>query len=493
MQHQQPRHRHPFWESRNQKPLWAFLCLLLLLTSCKMAFRAARYNIPDVRDHALWPAHPVHKAGEPFQFHNGTNTGIPDVSEWAFGKWYQPGMTTEEFLAGTGTVAFLVLRGDTILYEQYFNGFHDQSIFNNFSMTKIYLSTLVGIAIEEGYIDSVRQPVSDYLPWFATEETRDITIRHLLQMTSGIKSSEGYFNPWATSTRLYYGDGDEFEKVIRNIEMVKPPGKRYSYANISSQFLGMVLAKATGKSNAQYLEEKIWAPLGMEADASWSLHEDTEVEKAFCCLNARARDYARFGLLILNKGRWQGQQLVPEAWLTEATRLDTTDGARQRYQYHWYTSAEQEDFYGQGLLGQFTYICPDSRTIIVRLGNSLQYRVPWYDYFKIIAGKAHKPQPMPFRKRDLKAYEGTWKFGLSNLGDTSMVGKVARLRATPKGLKVRTNFNKTWHALPESDSIFYNLRWARWLRFRRDEQGVVRGLNWTRRGNSWDLERMMEE
>ncbi|MEM7037695.1 MAG: hypothetical protein AAF570_12000, partial [Bacteroidota bacterium] len=227
-------------------------------------------------------------------------------------------------------------------------------------------------------------------------------------------------------------------------------------------------------------------------DAGWSLHDGTDIEKTFCCLNARARDFARFGVLYLNKGNWKGEQLVPEDWVEASAVFDTVDRASQRYQYQWYTSAEQEEYYGQGMLGQFTYICPSSRTVIVRLGNSLDYLVPWYDNFKVLAHVSPRVRAIPMSRKERKRYTGNWLFGESHTGDTILVGKVAKIRLARNGLKVRTDFNKTWKALPDSPSRFFNLRFGRRLRFRPDpaeSADLPTSVVWTRRGNSWTLYR----
>ena len=461
------------------------IALLIGLSACKMVWRSVRYNVPSVTDYKLWEERPIRTSGNTTPLQDFTQIGIPPASEWAVGKHYKDGMSTEQYFRKTGTVAFLVLRGDSLLYEYYSKDFDRTSRFNCFSMSKVYVSTLLGIAVDEGYITSIDQSIGDYLPWCTDSARCAIKIRHLLQMTSGIRSNESYLNPWATSTKLYYGD--QVEELMRGVELNKTPGKSFFYQNTNSQLLGMIIAEATGRPLAQYLEEKIWKPIGMESDAGWSLHEGTDIEKAFCCLNARARDFARFGLLFLNGGVWNGEEIVSLDWISQVTSLDTLEGARQRYQYNWYTTAEQEDFYGQGLLGQFTYICPSKRTVIIRLGNSLDYRVPWYDNFKHLTGIAEKPYPVKLRKRDLRDFAGTYVFGESIWGDSVLAGRKAEVSVTGKGLKVKTNFNKTWIGTPSSDSTFYNIRYGRRLVFHRDGDGKVTGMRWTRRGNSWEV------
>lgn len=466
------------------------LLLVASLGGCKMVWRSLRYNVPSVTDYQLWPERPVERAGTVHGFVDGRHLGIAPVEAWGMEKWYEVGMTTEQYLEKTGTAAFVVLHGDTLLYEYYGKGFLDTSRFNVFSMTKAYLSTLTGIAVGEGKIQSIDQSIGDYLPWCRDSALCKITIRHLLQMTSGLKSSEGYLNPWATSTKLYYGD--QTSRVVHALKLRRPPGTQYAYQNINSQLLGMVVRRAVGKPLSHYLSEKIWQPLGMEADAGWSLAEGTDDEKAFCCLNARARDFARFGLLVLNEGNWQGRELIPRDWIKQVSSIDTAQGAINRYHFNWFLTPELDDFWAEGLLGQYTYICPQSRTVIVRIGNSLDFKVPWYDSFKVLAGLRKKPIPIPFTKRDLRPYEGTFVYGLSNFGDTTLAGKQVTFVAKRKGLKVKTSFQKTWHALPQSDSVFYQIAFGRVLTFHRDAAGRYDHLTWNRRGNIWEAGRKLE-
>lgn len=458
---------------------------LVFLAGCKMVWRSLRYNVPSVTDYRLWKERAVTRAGSVHNFVDQRQVGLPPLEEWGLEHWYKPGMTTQEYFEKTGTVAFVMLRGDSLLYEYYDDKYSDTSRFNVFSMTKAYVSTLTGIAVGEGKIRSIDQSIGEYLPWCTDSAICKVTIRHLLQMTSGLRTNEAYLNPWGTSTKMYYGD--QIPEIVHDLSLKHPPGTRYFYQNINSQLLGMIVRTAVGKPIGEYLSEKIWQPLGMEADAGWSLAEGTDEEKAFCCLNARARDFARFGLLVLNEGRWDGRQLIPRDWLRQIQSVDTSQGANNRYHFNWFLTPELDDFWAEGMLGQFTYICPKTRTVIVRIGNSLDFNVPWYDSFKILAGLKKKPTPIPFAKRDLKPYAGRFVFGLSNYGDTTLAGKKATFVAKRKGLKIKTNFQKTWYAKPQSDSVFYHIAFGRVLTFHRDEQGEFTTLHWNRRGNIWEL------
>ncbi len=453
-----------------------------------MGWRALRYGKPGIEDFKYFEERPIQRSGEVSGLVAGHDRGILPIEDWGMGRWYKEGMAYEDFWRGTGTKAVVVLREDTVLYEYYDRKFEETSRFNSFSMSKPYVSVLTGIAIHEGWIQSIDESIYHYIPDLIDSSLCAVKIRNLLQMTSGIKTNKSDFSPWGTTSRLYYGDN--LYELIAGMRMEYAPSTKWDYKNINTQLMAMVLERATGRTLSEYLEEKIWGPLGMEADAGWSLHEDTQVEKAFCCLNARARDFARFGLLLKNKGNWKGEQLVPEEWMRLSTRLDTLEGSRQRYQNTFYLTAAEDDFYMEGLLGQFTYIAPSTNTVIVRLGNRINPNIPWYDIFRRISGLEKKPAPVTLAPENMEKLTGTWGFGVSNFGDSTMYGKKAVLSATRKGLKVTSSFNKTWIGIPSSDTTFFNEKYARNLIFRRDSTGEVSKLSWERRGNKWNLYRV---
>lgn len=468
--------------------LGSLILVSLLASGCKMGFRALRYGKPGVTDYKLFEERPIRTSGEVSGLVSGHDKGILPIEEWGMGRWYKEGMSYEDFWRNTGTKSVVVMQGDTILYEYYDREFTDTSRFNSFSMSKPYVSMLVGIALEEGYIQSIDQSIYDFIPDLIDSSLCSVKIRNLLQMTSGIETNKNDYNPWGVTSRLYYGY--DLYGLVKGLRLEHTPSTKWKYKNINTQLMAMVLERATGRSISEYLEEKIWGPMGMEADAGWSLHENTGMEKAFCCLNARARDFARFGLLLLNDGNWKGKQLIPKEWLRFSVRLDTAEGARQRYQNTFYLTAQEDDYYMEGLLGQFTYIVPSKNTVIVRSGNRINPNLPWYDMFRRISKLDKKPFPVQLKKNEMENLEGSWEFGVSNFGDSTMYGKKAVVIATRKGLKVKASVNKTWLATPSSDTTFFNERYARKLVFSRDSTGNISKLNWTRRGNKWDLSRV---
>jgi len=201
-------------------------------------------------------------------------------------------------------------------FEAYWDGYGKDSYSNSFSMAKSIVSLLVGCAINDGYIRSIDDPVGNYLPEFAEGDKAKITIKHLLTMSSGLSWDESYSTLFSLTTKGYYGNN--LSQLVLNQTVVKEPGKTFEYRSGDTQLLSLIIEKATGETLSDYASEKIWTKVGAEHDALWCLDRNDGVEKAFCCFNSNARDFARFGQLVLNQGMWNGEQIVPASYLAEA-------------------------------------------------------------------------------------------------------------------------------------------------------------------------------
>ncbi|TND10500.1 MAG: beta-lactamase [Bacteroidetes bacterium] len=272
------------------------------------------------------------------------------------------------------TGAFLVIKNDSIRFEQYWNGFADSSHTNSFSVAKTIVSVLVGCAIREGKIQSIDQPVGDFLPEFKTGENAKLKIRHLLTMSSGIDFDEDYVSPFAYPAKAYYG-GD-LRKLTMKYKVTEEPGKTFRYLSGNTQLLSFILQKATGKKLGDYAAEQLWQPLGAERPAYWSLDHAEGEEKAYCCFNSNARDFARIGKLYLDSGRWNGKQIVPEEYALQsiqAADLLTVSGQKNAtYGLAWWLINDYKGhrvFYARGILGQYIFAIPDEDMLIVRLGR----------------------------------------------------------------------------------------------------------------------------
>jgi CubicO group peptidase (beta-lactamase class C family) len=243
----------------------------------------------------------------------------------------------------------------------------------SFSVAKSFLSTLIGIAIDERLIGSVTDPVTEYLPELSERDPRfeRITLRDLLTMSSGIRYEEQSLPlPWGDDVDTYYGT-DLRDLGLSATQIVRPPRQEWLYNNYNPLLLGLVLERATETSVSDYMATKLWQPLGAEADATWSLDsEGSGFEKMESGLNATPVDYARFGELFLHAGEWNGQRIVSEDWVREATAADVTTDPAGHYQYFWWIDTQRPDrFYALGNFGQYIYVAPDAGAVIVRNGR----------------------------------------------------------------------------------------------------------------------------
>lgn len=285
---------------------------------------------------------------------------------------------TAQRMMGYRTAAFVVLRRGALLHETYWDGFDRESRSNSNSVAKSWLSALVGIAVNEGALRGIDQPVGDFIPEFRDGARATLTIRHLLTMSAASNFEEDYDNPLAFPARAHYGP-DLIRTLVERFRVDAKPGVTHKYDSASSALLGLVLTRATGMSLSEYLAKKLWQPLGAEQPALWALDHADGFEKAYCCLYASARDYARLGQLYLQQGQWQGRELVPRQYVADsvasAPLLGADHKATARYGYSWWrtTHAGHEVFYAWGYQGQYIAVIPDRQIVMVRLGDGGGY------------------------------------------------------------------------------------------------------------------------
>jgi len=360
--------------------------------------RAIFWRESDYKDLERFPAATVHNAPPTFHFNELPADNHYASQIEAIGNRSTNGSFVD-YLQSSGTTAFLVIHDDDLVYERYFNGYNERSLNTSFSMAKSFASALVGIAIDEGYIKSVDEPITNYLPELLEKDKRfrSITIRHLLTMTSGIKYEEGGDLPWsedADDTKTYYAT--DLRELALNCQIEGEPGKYFEYNNYNPLLMGMILERATGMPVSHYMEEKLWKPAGMEADASWSLDSKKDgFEKMESGVNARARDFARFGMLFAKEGNVRGKQLISRGWVKESTRADTNTDPSLDYQYFWWvnTTDGKNHFSAQGNYGQYIYVAPEKDLVIVRLGKEEGEKGYgyWTDLFDELSTKLDTP------------------------------------------------------------------------------------------------------
>lgn len=274
-----------------------------------------------------------------------------------------------------GTVAFVLIHKGKLLHEEYWQGYSDNSLSNSFSMAKSIVSLAIGCAIDDGFIRSVNQPVSDFYPHLTGFNGKTLTIRHLLTMSGGFDFQESYTSPFSPTTKLYYGN--DLSSIALGMQVIEEPGIYFNYQSGVTQLLALILEKAVGEPLSEYVSRKLWTPMHAEEDALWSLDRNDGIEKAYCCFNSNATDFARFGQLLLNRGEWEGKQLISAHYLREATTPDPSlivegmDVPNREYGYQFWKLRFRgmEVDYLRGILGQYVFAIPERELVVVRLGH----------------------------------------------------------------------------------------------------------------------------
>ncbi|AUP79316.1 serine hydrolase domain-containing protein [Flavivirga eckloniae] len=291
---------------------------------------------------------------------------------WPNHKDYNTAKETEglnKINKSNGTIAYLIIKNDSIWFENYYGGFNENSQSNSFSMAKSYVSGLMGKAIEDGYIKSLDQPVSDFIPEFGEGLAAKMTVGDLSSMASGTNWDEAYYSPLSITTRAYFDD--DLEKVMLGLKVVDEPGKAFKYSSGDTQMLAMVIEKATGKKMYDYLTESFWKPLGCENPTLWQVDsEGHDLVKAYCCIASNAKDFARFGKLYKDHGKWNGKQVLDSAFVAKSITPRFQESPVYGYGW-WLKNIDDKNFFMmRGHLGQYVIVEPTDNIIIVRLGHS---------------------------------------------------------------------------------------------------------------------------
>ncbi|MDC7995058.1 serine hydrolase domain-containing protein [Altibacter sp. HG106] len=286
-----------------------------------------------------------------------------------------------------GTVAFLIFKNDSLWYERYADGYGPTSHTNSFSMAKSVITALLGKAIDDGYIKSLDQPVGDFFPKFTDT---NLTVGDLSSMASGLNWDESYHSPFSMTARSYYDD--DLAPLILDLEVVDTPGESFTYLSGNTQLLAIVIEKAVGQKIPDYFNTSFWQPMGAEQSALWQWDdEEHQLVKAYCCWGSNARDFARFGKLFSNNGRWNNTQLLDSTFVQKAIRPRFEASPEYGYGFWLSDHLDKQIFVMRGILGQYVISIPEDDLVIVRLGHErgAHSGKPFTDDFYVYVSEAY--------------------------------------------------------------------------------------------------------
>jgi CubicO group peptidase (beta-lactamase class C family) len=348
------------------------------------------WRASDIMDYEKFPSYPFAASHSPFKFKSDADTAIENLEVTVKDEIKQP---LFKVLRDSETTAFLVIENDLIVMESYLNGYTRESINTSFSVAKSVTSLMIGKAIEDSLISSVDDPVTQYLPEFSQVDSKygKLTIAHILNMRSGIQFKD-HDLPWGDKPKAYYHP--RLRERLKELPITFEPGSKFQYNSYNPILAGMILERVCGQSPAKYFEEKIWNTLGMEFSGSWSMDSDESgMTKMESGLNIRAIDFAKLGRLVLNKGDWNGVQVISSEWMEKSSSILQENkveefGDEIHYEKFWWLfSNDQRKAYiisGWGHLGQYLYIFPDEKVIIVRMGKDTGRIDSWKKVFQEI-------------------------------------------------------------------------------------------------------------
>lgn len=270
----------------------------------------------------------------------------------------------EDFIQAFKVAGLIVIRDGKILHESYNFGNNEESRWVSFSVTKSVTSMLLGAAIKDGFINSVKEPLVSYLPQLKGSHYEDVSIEQILHMSSGVAWNEDYNDPKSDVSIASALNSSKLYDYLSSLGASSKPGSKFNYNTAETNLIGGLVRSAIGNNLSGYLEKKIWKPFGMEFDANWLLDYDYNLELGGCCISATLRDYARIGIFALNNGMLKNKiNILPEKWMEQST---TPSPNLEYYGYQWWLDgSDYNSFYADGIFGQFIWIDPDSKTIVV--------------------------------------------------------------------------------------------------------------------------------
>ena len=346
--------------------LWAIgilivsLMIAILISGNAYIYKTLIYTYPGIDDINIFNTRIINDRGP---------------QPWPVSTQYNKNKLSDELineLNRNESVAFLVIKNDSVLYEQYWDNYVQNSLSNSFSVAKSIVSVLVGIAIRDGLI-SLDDSVGKYIPEYKNGANSKLKIRHLLTMSSGLNWDESYNSLFSKTTEAYYGN--DLAGLVNHLKVIDEPGKIFQYMSCNTVLLAMIISKVSGITISDYATKFLWKPIGATQPAFWSLDHNEGLEKAYCCFYSTARDFAKIGKLYIDSGKWNGRVIVPYNYLKESISpngcVDENGIPVDFYGYHWWllNLPGQKIYYARGILGQYIIIIPEEKIIIVRLGK----------------------------------------------------------------------------------------------------------------------------
>lgn len=308
---------------------------------------------------------------------------------WPIHKNYNKANSTDKLISkntSLGTIAFLIIKNDSIWHEKYYEGYDKNSFSNSFSMSKSIVSATMGRAIDEGFFNNINDKVGFYIPEYNEGFASELTIGDLSSMSSGMKWNESYTNIFGVTARAYVGSN--LNKLIKSRPIIKKPGESFEYLSSDTQLLAMTIEKATKRKLSDLVYDWFWNPMGAENNALWQVDNiKTNTEKAYCCFNSNARDFARFGKLYKDNGLWNGKRLLDSAFVKKSLTARFLSSPQYGYGF-WLGNFQEKNYFAmRGHLGQYVIVFPKENIIIVRLGRmeeSKEERIYIEEAFKML-------------------------------------------------------------------------------------------------------------
>lgn len=310
-----------------------------------------------------------------YKYFDNRTIAIGNPQPWPISKNYNKVKSTkilDSIHIANETIAYLIIKNDSIWFEEYYNGYTKDSKTNSFSMAKSIVAAALGKALELGHLRSLDDKVKNYLPELSGQYADKLTVKDLVTMQSGLKWDENYNSPFSITTKAYFYEN--LSEAMLQLPISSPPAQGFKYQSGDTQLLAMVLNKALPTSLSEFIATQFWKPMGAENEALWQYNKNDGVEKAYCCIASNAHDFARFGKLYKDKGLWNGNSILDSNYIAKS--IQPSDPNAPEYGYGWWLGEYRgkKIIYMDGHLGQYVIAIPEDNIIVVRLGHSTDKR-----------------------------------------------------------------------------------------------------------------------